>query len=105
MNGNDGGHLPLPGMHHGIRKRDFANRREQESHGVVGDFVDAIIGNFGDDDAPFGGRGNIDVIDSDSEPRNNPAARHLPDHLRGDFGVGGQQRIGVPGHPQNRLGL
>ncbi len=45
------------------------------------------------------------AVHSDSEARNDPASRHLPDHFRGDLGVGGQKRVSVSGHTQNRLGF
>ncbi len=88
-----------------LAKRDLAHRREQKSQGVVGNFIDAVVGHLGDDDAALGGHGNIDVIHSDSKPRNDPAARHLPDHLRGDSSVGGKERIGVLGHSHDRFRL
>ena len=41
---------------------------EDHADGVVGDFVHAVVGDVGDDDAEFGGGGNVDVVDAYAVP-------------------------------------
>ena len=45
--------------------------------------------------------GDVDVVHADAEAGDDPAAGHLLDHLGGDFGVGGQDGIGVAGNFQD----
>jgi hypothetical protein len=66
--------------------------------------VDAVIGDLRHHDFRLRGFREVDVVDADAEPGNDPALRHLPNHVARDLGVGHQDRIGVRGDLHDRLG-
>ena len=61
---------------------------------MVGNFVDAIIRHLGYDDSLAGCGVDVHIVHADSKARNDAAALHLADHVRVDFCVGDEQRIG-----------
>ena len=71
---------------------------------MIGDFVNAVVGHLRDDDARAGCRGEVDVVDADTEARDDPAACHLGDHVGRNFCVGDEKRVSRSGNSQNRLG-
>ena len=101
MNRNHRPHLPFPRLRARIRRRDLADQRQQQRHGVVGHFVQAIIRDLRDHDALAGGDGDVHVVHADAEPRDHAALGHLRDHLASDLGIRGQNRVGVARHAEN----
>ncbi len=72
---------------------------------MIGNFVQAVVRNPGDDDARFGGRRNVDIIHADAEASDDPAACQVLNHFGGHFRVGGEHRVGIARHFQNGVGL
>ena len=103
MDRHDGLHLPSARLHLRVRRHDLARHRQQQRHRMIGDLVDAVVRHLGDDDARAGRRREIDVVDADAEARDDPAAGHLPDHVRRDLRVGDEQRVGARGDFQDRF--
>ena len=94
--GLPGGTRPGAGAHQAVVERDLARAREQQRHRVLGDFLDAVGGVVGDDDA--GARGGIEVdrVHADAVAGDDPALRHLRHHLGRDrAGIGVEQSVAI----------
>jgi hypothetical protein len=68
---------------------------QQQRHRVVGNFIEAIVGNASYDDSLPGCGGDVDVVHANAEASDDPAAIELRDHIRGQLGVGGEDGVGV----------
>ncbi len=59
--------------------------RQQQHHGVIGDFLDEDVGHVGDDDAGRGGRVDVDHVDADAADADHHAAFEAGDDLAVDL--------------------
>jgi hypothetical protein len=57
---------PAAGADTLVKRQDLAQLGEYQRHGVVGDFVDAVVGNIAHRNAPGVGGGDIDVVEADA---------------------------------------
>ena len=74
---------------------------------MVGNFIEAIVRDARDHNSLSGGRGNVYIVHANAKAADDAAATELRDHLAGDFGVGGENRVGVFGDLEDgvRLGF
>ena len=80
-------------------------QHEQQAHGVVADFVQAIRGGVAHQDAALGRRVQVDHVDADAEPRDDPAASELHDDLTGQRHPGHDQGVGIGGVFEDAVGV
>ena len=64
---------------------------------MVGDFVHAVVGDVGDDDAEFGGGRDVDVVDADAVSGGDHALFGGPQDIAGDLGEAEHDYVGVGG--------
>jgi len=105
MNGHHGRHVPTASVRAGAGSGNLADQGKQERHGVIGNFIDAIIGNLGDHDSRCRGCRQIDVVHANSEARNDLALLHLANHVRIDLGIRDEQRIGIFSRRHDAFGV
>ena len=87
---------PAAGFDLGVVLAEAAVEGEDHSDGVVGDFVHAVVGDVGDDDAELGSGWDVDVVDADAVSGSDHAliggfedvACHLGEAEHDDVGVG-----------------
>ena len=87
---------PAAGFDLGVVLAEAAVEGEDHSDGVVGDFVHAVVGDVGDDDAELGSGWDVDVVDADAVSGSDHAlfggfedvAGHLGEAEHDDVGVG-----------------
>ena len=60
-------HFPAAGLHQFVGQRDLADQRQQQRHGVVGDFADAVVRHVIDGDAFLLGGRQVDIVDAEAE--------------------------------------
>ena len=63
---------------------DAPVERQNERHGVIGDFVGAIVGAVADDDAVIGGGFEVDMVDADRHAGDDLALVELLDDGAGN---------------------
>ena len=101
---HDRRHFPAAGLHQLVGKRHLAGEREQQRHGVVGYFAQAIIRNVIDRDAELLCCGQIDVVDAKAEAADRLAVLQLPQQFARQLGVSHEDRIGVARGGENVVG-
>ena len=101
---HDRRHLPAAGLHQLVGERDLARQRQQQRHGVVGHFAQAIVRHVGDRDAELRRRRQVDVVDAEPEAADRLAARELAQQLAGQLGVGDEHGVGVARDRQDVVG-
>ena len=74
---DDGRHFPAAALHQLVGKRNFADQRQQERHGVIGYFADAVVGHIVDRDALFLGGDQVNIVDAKAEAADRFAAGEL----------------------------
>ena len=79
---HDRRHFPAAGLHELVGERHLAGEREQQRHGVVGHFAQAIVRHVVDGDAAFLGRRQVDIVDAEAEAADGLAARELAQQRR-----------------------
>lgn len=111
-NGQKRPHSPLAMRDAVMVVRNPFRQRHHHRHGVVGNFLQAIIGNVDHRDAEVGGRVQIDVVHADAVANHATRARQRLHHAPCDRRPLHQQRIGVAAAlddlvfgPANRLHL
>ena len=82
-------HFPFAGAHLTIIKGDLARGRQQQRHGVLGDFFNAVRRIIGDDDAGSRSGIQIDGVHADAITRDDFALGHFRHRVsRNRAGVG-----------------
>ena len=76
---------------------------QDKRQGLIGDFVDAVVGNIADGNAPFLRRLKVDVIDADAIPHDDPGPPHGLNDRTLERGELGEHEVGVGDHGQQRL--
>ncbi len=74
-------HFPSAGTGACVQKRDFSHDGEKQGHGVIGNFIEAIVRDARDDNSLSRGRGNIHVVHANAKAADDAAATELRDHL------------------------
>jgi hypothetical protein len=83
---------PASLAHHLVLLDDAAEARQQQRHGVIGDFLDEGVGHVGDGNAARGRRLDVDAVDADAAERDDLAV------FQGiDDGLGDRHALGVDG--------
>ena len=62
---------------------------------MVGDFVHAVVGDVGDDDAELGSGWDVDVVDADAVSGSDHALFGGSQHVTGDLGEAEHDDVGV----------
>src|SRR5438552_10353919 len=75
---HDWRYFPAAGLHEFVGKGYFARERENERHGVVRHFAQAVIRHIVDGNAERLRGRQIDVVDTEPEAADRLAARQLP---------------------------
>ena len=86
---------PAAFAHHFVLLDQAAKTREQQHHGVIGDFLDEGVGNVGNRDAARGGGLDVDAVDTDAAERDDLAVFQPVDDLLRDRNALGVNRVGV----------
>ena len=68
-----------------MEKGGFSDGRQQQSDRMVGNFGDAVVGDISDGDASQGAGFDRNIVQSDAEPRDNPAISGGVYDPRGDL--------------------
>ena len=74
---------------------DLPGQGEHQGERVVGDLVDAVVGDVADRDAPGPGRVEVDVVDADPVADDHPGPVHRGDDRGVDRGELGDDAVGV----------
>ena len=71
--------------------------RQQQCHGVIGDLVETVVRDVGDEQPALGGGGDVDVVVADPVAGDDPAAGicRRGDHRLGDLRVADEHRLAV----------
>ena len=101
---HDRRHFPAAGLHQLVGERHLAGERQQQRHGVVRHFAQAIIRHVVDGDAALLRRRQVDIVDAKPEAADRLAARELPQQLAGKFCIGDEDGVGVARHGENVVG-
>ena len=74
-----------------------AGEHQQQRHRVVGDVIEAIVGNVGDQHIPLSGRVDVDVVEADSVAGHDPHSGISGgiDNWLGHLRVTDQHRVSV----------
>ena len=88
--------LPLTGPQRGVGRRDLPGDREQQRDGMLGGGDDVRLRGVDDQHTAGGGRGNVDVVQTDARPG---------DHLQHRCGGQGLGVHGGGGPDQHRIGV
>jgi hypothetical protein len=91
-------------LHQLVGECHFAREREQNRHGVVGDFTQAVIGDVIDGNAERLRGRQIDIVDAEPEPADRLASRQLPQQLAGQFGICDENGVGIARYGENIVG-
>ncbi len=75
--------------------RDLAGQVQDHGQGVVGHFVDAVVGHVAHRNALGRGGGQVDVVHADPVADDHPALLHGADHRRIDRRELGDDAVGV----------
>ncbi len=73
--------------------------------GVFGHFNQAIVRHIRNRDASLGSRGNVDVVQADAQPRDDPAPGRGRDRGRWHADPIGHDGVDVRGLPGQRVGV
>ena len=76
---------------------------EDHADGVVGDFVHAVVGDVGDDDAELGGGRDVDVVDADAVSGSDHAFFGGSEDVAGDLSEAEHYHISIGGQPGEGL--
>ena len=98
-------HFPAAALHQLVGQRNFPDQRQQQRHGMVGDFADAVVRHVIDGDAFFLGGDQIDVVDAEAEAADSLAAGELPEHLARELGIGHKNGISILGDRDDVVGI
>src|SRR5262249_19790064 len=63
--------------------------------GVIRDFLQAIVGDVGDDDVQRGRRVDVDIVDAEPEPADHLAALKLPQQFARQLGIGDEDAVSI----------
>ena len=78
--------LPLALLHRGVRRRQVAGHRQDQSDGELGDGNAVGAGRVHDDDAAGAGGGHVNVVDAGSGAGDDPQRRRGGNQRCGDLG-------------------
>ena len=87
--------FPATVARHAVLHDQSTPRRQQEHHGVIGDFLDKRVGDVGDRNAFRSRGGDVDIVRTDSAKCDDLAAFKAVDHALGEFHALGIDRVGV----------
>ena len=92
-------HFPAAALHQFVGERNLADQRQQQRHGVVGDFADAVVRYVIDGDAFLLGGRQVDIVDAQTETADRLAFGELAEDVARELGIGHQNGVGVLARP------